>query len=264
GSANALDKIIVRYNGETKRTTVSGDGQWQITFTAKKAGGPYKLTIDSNKSGKIDISKVYIGEVWLASGQSNMDFKLRDERDATSILRDSLNTNVFLFSMDPKAQTNDRSFTKEELQNCNTTGFFEPSGWSNMPGTIMEQFSAIGYSFAYHLQKKLNVPVGIICNAVGGATTQSWISREAMEADHETIDLLNDTHLTPLVPPCVNQRREKNVETRTQLGIRARHPFDPTMLFDAGIFPLSSYPINGVIWYQGESNAERKELHSKL
>ena len=264
GSANALDEIMVRFNGETKRTIVSRHGQWQVVFPIRKAGGPYKLTINSNTSGKISISKVFVGEVWLASGQSNMDFKLRDGQNATSILKDSLNTNVFLFSMDPKVRSGDYVFTEEELRNSNAADLFEPSGWSNMPGANMEQFSAIGYSFAYHLQKELNVPVGIICNAVGGATTQSWISREAMETTHETISLLNDTHLNPLVQPWVNQRREKNMENRAQMGIRARHPFDPTMLFDAGIFPITQYPIKGVIWYQGESNAEREDLHSKL
>lgn len=264
GSANALDEIIVRFNGKTERTKVSRHGEWQVAFPAKKARGPYKLDIESNTSGKISISKVYIGEVWLASGQSNMDFMLRDERDATSILKDSLNSNIFLFSMDPKAGTTDHVFTKEELRNSNAADYFELSGWSNSPGTIMEQFSAIGYSFAYHLQKKLNVPVGIICNAVGGATTQSWISRKAMETTHETIGLLNDIHLHPLVQPWVNQRRERNMENMVPTGIKARHPFDPTMLFDAGIYPIRQYPIKGVIWYQGESNAERETLHSKL
>lgn len=194
GSANALDQITVRFKGKTKRTKVSPHGQWKVEFPAETAGGPYKLTINSKASGKISIAKVYLGEVWLASGQSNMDFKLRDEQHASTILKDSLNTNVFLFSLNSKAQTSDHAFTKEELQHSNATDFFEPSGWSNIPGVIRDQFSAIGYSFAYNLQKKLNVPVGIISNAVGGATTQSWISREAMETTHETVSLLNDTH----------------------------------------------------------------------
>ncbi|MDX1364782.1 MAG: sialate O-acetylesterase [Arenibacter latericius] len=264
GTANALDNITVRFNGETIRTKVSPHGQWEVAYPAKEAGGPYKLSIKSKKSGEISISKVYIGEVWLASGQSNMGFKVKDEQNATSILKDSLNANVFLFSMDPKAHTSNHTFTKEELQNSNAANYFEPSGWSNKPGAIIENFSAIAYSFAYNLQKELNIPIGIVNNAVGGSTTQSWISREAMETTHQTISLLNDTHLNPLVQPWVSERKAKNLASMKDFGIKARHPFDPTMLFDAGIYPIKDYAIKGVIWYQGESNAEREELHSKL
>ncbi|GGW26592.1 GDSL-type esterase/lipase family protein [Arenibacter certesii] len=264
GTANALDNITVRFNGETIRTNVTKHGQWEVAFPAKEAGGPYKLSITSKKSGEICISKVYIGEVWLASGQSNMGFKVKDEQNATSILKDSLNVNVFLFSLDPKAHASNHTFTKEELQNSNAANYFEPSGWSNKPGAIIANFSAIAYSFAYNLQKELNIPIGIVNNAVGGSTTQSWISREAMETTHQTISLLNDTHLNPLVQPWVSERKAKNLASMKDFGIKARHPFDPTMLFDAGIYPIKDYAIKGVIWYQGESNAEREELHSKL
>ncbi|SHJ07184.1 sialate O-acetylesterase [Arenibacter nanhaiticus] len=264
GSANALDEMIVTFNGELQQTKVSVHGEWSVQFASHKAGGPYKLIIDSKKSGAVKFNEVYVGEVWLASGQSNMDFKVRDDEQGHTILKDSLNPDVFLFSMDAKAQTSDHSFSKEELQNCNAANYFEASGWNKASGEKLANFSAVAYSYAYHLQKQLNVPVGIICNAVGGATTQSWISREAMETTHETISLLNDTHLHPLVQPWVNERKEKNMQNMRELGVKARHPFDPTMLFDAGINPIKNYPIKGVIWYQGESNAERAQLHSRL
>ncbi|WP_176225582.1 GDSL-type esterase/lipase family protein [Arenibacter troitsensis] len=264
GSANALDEITVHFNGEAKRTKVSKHGQWQVTYPAKEAGGPYKLNIKSKKSGDINIFKVYVGEVWLASGQSNMDFTLSKELHGSTILKDSINTNIFLFSMDGKAHPSNHTFSKEELLNCNAKDYFRSSGWSNKPDSILESFSAIAYSFAYNLEKELKVPIGIVCNAVGGSTTQSWISREAMEATNETISLLNDTHLNPLVQPWVSERKAKNLSNMTDFGVTARHPFDPTMLFDAGIYPIKDFPIKGVLWYQGESNADREELHSKL
>ncbi|NKI25821.1 sialate O-acetylesterase [Arenibacter sp. 6A1] len=264
GSANALDEISVAFNGELLQTKVSVHGEWSVQFPSQKAGGPYKLTIDSKKSGAVNIKEVYVGEVWLASGQSNMDFKVREDQQGRTILKDSLNTKVFLFSMDGKAQTSNHSFSREELQNCNAANYFEASGWNKASGEELANFSAVAYSYAYHLQKQLNVPIGVICNAVGGATTQSWISREAMETTHETISLLNDTHKHPLVQPWVNERKAKNMQNMRESGVKARHPFDPTMLFDAGINPIKNYPIKGVIWYQGESNAEREQLHSRL
>ncbi len=264
GVANATDEITVQFNGETKHTKVSRHGQWQVTYPAQKAGGPFKLSIDSEQSGEINISEVFVGEVWLASGQSNMAFKLSEEKQGASILKDSISSNIFLFSMDPKAHTSNRAYTKEELEHCNAAGFFKPSGWNKALRPSMENFSAVAYAFAYNLQKELGVPVGIISNAVGGSTTQSWISREAMESTHETISLLNDTHRHPLVQPWVSKRKEENMANSLKFGIKARHPFEPTMLFDAGIYPIKDFPIKGVIWYQGESNAEREILHAKL
>src|SRR5690606_272701 len=105
---------------------------------------------------------------------------------------------------------------------------------------------------AFNIQKKLHVPIGIICNAIGGSPIQSWISREAMEQKHETIDLLNDTHLNPMVDTWVAERIKLNMEDAVKNKVKARHPYQPTFLFDAGILPIKNYNIKGVIWYQGE------------
>ena len=157
------------------------------------AGGPYNLLVTSETTKEsIRINRVYLGEVWLASGQSNMDYKVKDMLYANSVLADSISDNVFVFSMDPKVLKSEM-FTEDELRLCNTSNYFQSSGWSHEENSILENFSAVAYAFAYELQKELNVPVGIICNAVGGSTTQSWISRERMELTHQTVDLLNDT-----------------------------------------------------------------------
>lgn len=264
GIANAGEKINVVFKNDKKSTITNENGNWQVTFNASKAGGPYSLQIDAGKSGNKTIEKVFVGEVWLASGQSNMGFKVNAMKHAKTVLKDSLNPNIFLFSMEGKAYPSNHQFTENELKSCNATDYFEHSGWNNSNGKALENFSAVAYAFAYNLQKELNVPVGIICNAVGGSTTQSWISRETMETTHETIDLLNDTYLNPMVQPWVSGRKAKNLERMQEFGVKARHPFDPTMLFDAGINPIKNYNIKGVVWYQGESNAERVDFHSRL
>jgi sialate O-acetylesterase len=262
GTANFNEKITIEFNNKIKTTTTDFNGNWKITYDPMQAGGPFPLKITSpNKS--ININTVYIGEVWLASGQSNMDFKVHLMESASTVLKDSLNSNIFLFSLDGKALSGQK-FTVEELLNCNATNYFEASGWQKTTTKNLENFSAIAYAFAYNLQKKLNTPVGIICNAIGGSPIQSWISRETMEQTHTTIDLLNDTHSNSLVDSWVAERIELNMEDAKKTKIKARHPYQPTLLFDAGIIPLKNYGIKGVIWYQGESNADRPELHSKL
>lgn len=262
GTANYNDTVTVQFNKTTKLATTDFNGNWEVEFPAMEAGGPYALRFSTSER-TVELHKVYVGEVWLASGQSNMDFMVRDMESAHTVLKDSLNDQVFLFSMDGKTLSGE-TFSAKELNMSNAGDYFESSGWTTANAKDLENFSAVAYAFAYTIQKELKVPVGIINNAVGGAPIQSWISRESMEQTHETVDLLNDTRLHPMVDTWVRERIELNMAEHSKTKIKARHPYQPTMLFDAGIFPIRDYKIKGVIWYQGESNAEHVGLHSHL
>ena len=261
GTSNAKDDLKITFNGQKKLVQVPNNGKWKTEFPEMKAGGPHKLSIQSKLSESITINEVYIGEVWLASGQSNMDWRVNQSKHAKTVLKDSLNDQIFLFSLDPKVLKAGK-LTNEELSLINAKDYFKSTGWSNTNTEIIENFSAIGYAFAYNLQKELNIPIGIVCNAVGGAPTQSYISRSAMEQDHQAIDLLNDTWLNTMSDVWVANRMVENIADKNKKGVR--HPYEPTILFDAGIEPIKNYPFKGVIWYQGESNAEQIKLHEKL
>lgn len=261
GTANANDVITVALNNQNATVKVPENGAWQITLPAMKAGGPYPFKIQSKQSKNIHFKNVYIGEVWLASGQSNMDFKVREMQSASSVLKDSLHSKIFVFSMDPKV-LHGNPFNDEELTHLSTNDYFKYSGWSHNNKDAIKNFSAVAYAFAYQLQKELNVPIGIICNAVGGSPIQSWISRERMEQTHETISLLNDSWQNPLMDSWVSQRKSENFNRNKNL--KARHPYDATFLFDTGILPLRDFNFKGVIWYQGESNTEHIDLHTRL
>ena len=261
GVSNANDEITVTLNNNRASTRVAKNGKWKVVIPEMKAGGPYSFNIKSQLFKNINFQKVYVGEVWLASGQSNMDFKVHQMKSSKSVLKDSINPNIFVFSMDPTV-LNGNILTKKELTNINTDDYFKYSGWSSNKDGILKNFSAVAYAYAYQLQKKLNVPIGIICNAVGGSPIQSWISRERMEQTHETISLLNDSWQNPLADSWVSQRKSENFNFNKNL--KSRHPYDPTFLFDSGILPLTQFNFKGVIWYQGESNVEQIDLHSRL
>lgn len=261
GTANVNDEITVVLNSQKATTKVAKNGSWQVAMPAMKAGGPYAFKVESELSENINFSKVYIGEVWLASGQSNMDFKVHQMQSAKTVLKDSLNPNIFVMSMDPKV-LGGHVFTKEDLALCNTDDYFKYSGWSNNKDEILENFSAVAYAFAFNLQKKLNVPIGVICNAIGGSPIESWISRASLEQTHETVSMLNDSWKNPLMGTWNAFRKTENFGFNKNLN--ARHPYDPTFLFDTGIYPLKTLNFKGVIWYQGESNAEREDLYARL
>ena len=261
GTANAKDDLKIKFNGQNKLIQVPDNGKWEAVFPTMKAGGPHILSVQSKLSEDITINEVYIGEVWLASGQSNMDWRINQSKHAKTVMKDSLNEQIFLFSMDPNVLKS-TEYSDEDLVLCNANNYFKSKGWTNTNTEIISNFSAVAYAFAYNLQKELKIPIGIVCNAVGGAPTQSYISRSAMEQDHQTIDLLNDSWLNPMLDDWVANQMVKNIVDKNKKGFR--HPYEPTILFDAGIDPIKSYPFKGVIWYQGESNSDQIALHEKL
>ncbi|MFD1613564.1 GDSL-type esterase/lipase family protein [Gelatiniphilus marinus] len=261
GTANTSEVISVSLHNNKATTKATKNGTWQVTLPAMKAGGAYKFSVTSQSSKNITFNKVFVGDVWLASGQSNMDWKVHQMQSAPSVVKDSLNSNVFVFSMDAKVLHGNK-YTQQDFAKINANDYFKYSGWSNQKDEVFKNFSAIAYAYAYRLQKELNVPIGIICNAVGGSPIQSWISRERMEKTHETISMLNDLWLNPLVDSWNSKRKSENFNFNKNL--KNRHPYDPTFLFDAGISPLKNFNFKGVIWYQGESNAEREDLYTRL
>lgn len=261
GTANTNDTIEVSLNSIKLQSIVGANGEWNVEFPAMKAGGPYELKISSKLEKPKVYKEIYIGELWLASGQSNMDFKLRDMKSAEGYLKDSINPKVFVFSMDPKV-LNSEVFTPEEFKQLNASDYFKYSNWTNNDREQIESFSAIAYVFANRLQKQLNVPIGIVCNAVGGSPIQSWISRNTMELDYTTVTMLNDTWKNPMSDSWDSNRKVENFNFDKKN--KHRHPYDPTFLFDSGIRPLKNMNFKGVIWYQGESNAEHPFLYTKL
>lgn len=110
------------------------------------------------------------------------------------------------------------------------------------------------------LADSLRVPVGLILNAVGGAPAEAWVARPAVEQDFP--DLLDDWYRNDFVQPWVRQRARLNVGQ--DASPLQRHPYQTGYLFEAGIAPLARYPLRGVAWYQGESNAHNMEAHERI
>lgn len=259
GTANAGQSIAVALNGIKASTVTNDQGKWAVELPAMKAGGPYELKITAEK--EVVISDVHLGEVWLASGQSNMYFAMKSSKDAKKYIEEEANPNIKFFTM--RACPKKRVYAEETLEKLHADKYFLNNGWETASAENLKNFSAVAYAFAAELQKELGVAVGVVSNSVGGSTTQSWISRETMEQEHIMVDMLNDTYMHPLVQPWCNGRKAVNLKN-AKGGMHLRHHFDPTFLFDSGIYPIRDYNFKGVIWYQGESNADQISLHDLL
>lgn len=260
GTANTGSKVTVTLGHQQASDTANNRGEWTITLPPFKetAGLTMKVT-DGNKT--LEFKDVAIGEVWLASGQSNMAFPLEESASFlsdTSLMADPM---LRLFNMLPAVHIGTTEWTEEEKTRIDTLNHYLPSLWAPSSTASAKDFSGVAWYFSKMLRDSLNVPVGIIHNAIGGSPTEAWIDIETLE--HKSPDLMIDWRKSDFIQPWVRDIATKNTGYDGNPD-QHRHPFEPSYLYATGIRPLAAYPIAGVIWYQGESNDHNIELHEQL
>ena len=260
GIANASTKITVTIGNQQLNTTADSNGKWQVTLAPLAAKETYTLQITAGKEKRI-FKNVVAGEVWLCSGQSNMEFEMFQASTGERDIPQAENPNIRLFDMEARWRTdNANAWELSALDSINQLQYYKPAQWEVCSPKTVRAFSAVAYYFGRRLQKELNMPIGLICNAVGGSPTEAWIDRRTLE--YEFPRILNNWRENDFIMDWVRQRAGENIAKATDK--LQRHPYEPAYLFEAGILPLAKYPIKGVIWYQGESNAHNKDAHSKL
>ena len=262
GKADAGESVQVTVDGAVYQAFADNRGRWGVEVAPHPAGTGSVLRIETAKSSLV-YRNVAFGDIWLCSGQSNMEFEVRQSSDA-ALLPDA---DLRLYDMKCNWRTDNVAWPASALDSVNHLQYFAPTRWMPASDAAIARFSAVGYAFGQMLRDSLQVPIGLICNAVGGSTAESWIDRETLETRYPAI--LRDWLHNDLIMEWARGRAEKNLANRPAsvegYGIvPTRHPYEPCYNFEAGILPLDHYPITGVIWYQGESNAERVEVHEEL
>ena len=259
GKADAGEKVTVTIAGQKKKTVAASNGKWQVELEPLKVGGPYTLTISAGKQ-KLIYNKVLAGEVWLCSGQSNMEFALNAAATGKRDIPQAANSQIRLFDMKARWRTNPVEWEESVLDSLNHLQYYAETEWAECTPETAGQFSAVAYYFGKMLQDSLQVPVGLICNAIGGSPTEAWVDRRTLEYEFPAI--LRNWTKNDFIQDWVRGRAALNVKKSTNQF--QRHPYEPCYLYESGILPLQQYPIKGVIWYQGESNAHNKDAHEKL
>ncbi len=261
GTANARTEVVVKFNHQIKKVIANNDGKWSVSFPKMSAGGSYNLEI--NNSGKnIVFSDIMIGDVWLCSGQSNMAFELKNSLNFNNEIEKVGISNLRFYKMSPIARTNNRSWDENILSKVNRLNYFNTNSWNKATIETISDFSAVGYYFGKQIQEKTNVPIGLIQNAVGGSPTEAWISRDALENDALLVDCYNHWQNNDFIDSWVRSRAKLNIKkSKNKLQ---QHPYKPSYLYAVGMLPIEKFSFAGVIWYQGESNANNVELHEKM
>lgn len=252
GRADAGAEVTLTIGGETCRAVADNCGRWLVTVSPLPAGGPYVMTVTDGDT-TLRFADVMAGEVWIASGQSNMEFQLAWSADPPA--DPAGNTRLRVFDMVGRSRPDSGVWPDSVLAAVDTLGYYRPARW-NAPDA---RFSAVAWHFGATLADSLQMPVGIIANAVGGAGTESFVDVATLRQGLPEV-LLNWLG-NDYVQPWVQGRAIENMGGRNTTH---RHPYEPSYLFSAGIRPLGGYPISGVIWYQGESNAHNVEVHETL
>jgi len=226
GKAEPGEAVKVTLGDVSAKATADSTGKWiaSLDLSESKAG-PFTLNVAGKN--QIAVNDVLVGEVWLASGQSNMAFLLEKQTGSAEDIAKSANPALRQFQV-----------TRVEPPEPSDEG---GGKWTVASPETSGKFSAVGYYFQKQLNKELGVPVGIISTGVGGSACEAWISPQSIEAD-----------------PHLKAAREASLQARltaTKAVFRSRT--EPSCLFNGMIHPILSYPINGVIWYQGETNVSR-------
>ncbi len=259
GRADRNESVEVSIDGKRYRTQASHDGRWRVEAGPLAAGGPYTLKV-SAPSRKLVYKDVLAGEIWLCSGQSNMEFRLKESATASRDIPLATCNDIRLYDMKARWRTDNVEWTASSMDSVNRLLYVKTDGWMLCTPETAAEFTAVGYYFGKELRDSLHVPVGLVCNAVGGTGIESWVDRKSLELEFPAVqyDWLNND----FNQEWVRGRAKKNIAKAT--SAMQRHPYEPCYMFEAGILPMEKFPIAGVIWYQGESNAHNIEAHDRL
>lgn len=236
-------EVTVSMNGKTASVTAGQDGKWMAKIGPFEAGGPYELTISGPR--ELKLTNVLVGDVWICSGQSNMEMGIGNVLHANEEIRNADHSQVRLFTV-PKhiAYEPQSGFAHNPKQPrearwlvC-TPENIQVGDWAG--------FSAVGYFFGRDLQQKLHIPIGLIHTSWGGTLAEAWTSDKAL-------DQMPDFH--PLVQKLQKEHSGGCEEQAGKDASKRSNPNQVTVLYNGMIAPLEPLAIKGAIWYQGESNA---------
>lgn len=266
GWADPGEAVRIGFQGQTAQTVADAEGNWRLTIGPFSAGVTGELVCEGKN--RVVLHDVAVGEVWLCSGQSNMQFRLKELEEGLADIAVANFPDIRQFRV--RAATASQPAQRTDGQ------------WLSCSPETAGEFSAVGYFFAREITARMQMPVGLINASVGGTAIESWISREVLASDPEfAVALTRWAEVVKDLPQkkIEYQRALKAWENSSPAEMIAlarqgrrkpsppREPGnrdEPASLFNAMIAPLVGYPLRGILWYQGEGNAERPKEYETL
>jgi sialate O-acetylesterase len=270
GKAAPGEKVSVSLADSSADTVAAKTGLWRVTLPAR-AGGDAPLSLRVRGLNELRFTDVLMGDVWLCSGQSNMNFRLANADNAEAEIARASFPRLRLFTVAREV--------------ADTPQFDVKGSWQACSPENVGSFSAVAYFFGLQLHQELGIPVGLIHSSWGGTAAEAWTPRETLAASDELQPILARWDATMADFPRLKAEFEANkdrlvaewkvavVEAKKAGRTPPSEPklrtgpgtqYQPAGLYHAMIAPLATLPLRGVIWYQGEANAGRAEQYRTL
>jgi len=274
GTGGAGETAVVEFQGKTWKVSDNPTkaGDWTVWLENLQPGGPFPMTISGYSGDKklntIELKEVYVGEVWVCSGQSNMEWPVRLSADPEKTIANARNPMLRLYTVPKKVSA------KPTTDLVGT--------WKECTPESVANFSAVGYFFGRDLQAALKVPVGLIHTSWGGTPAEAWTSRAALEAEPKLKYLMENFDKGIADYPKLLEAHKAALEQHKGLVEKAKaegkpappaprapvnpalHFQSPSVLYNGMLTCVMPYGIRGAIWYQGESNAGRAYEYRQL
>ena len=270
GKAEPGEQIHVNFRGHVGVVAADKLGRWSVYLPPGDAGGPFPLSIQGKN--RIDFADILVGDLWVASGQSNMEFPMVSNppwtdgvQNATAEIASANHPKLRLFQVRP----NSSDFPLDDLVAKQT--------WVACTSNSVAGFSAVAYFFGRELLEKERVPIGLIESNLGGTPAEAWTSMDALTSDSSLMPVFSArAHMLDGASLVLLQQRAEAAEVE-KAKLAGREPIEPpwrpdvatwapSALYNAMIAPLTPLPMRGGIWYQGESNTneERAPIYAHL
>jgi sialate O-acetylesterase len=261
GWSEPSEKVTVRFHAQTRSAEANAEGEWSLWLMPEQAGGPYTLTAQGSAGGTastVTFSDVLVGDVWVASGQSNMEFPLKGF-GGTTVLKNGAQEIAQATLPQVRLLRIEHKSSDVPVEDVEAT-------WTLCTPETAANFSAVAYFFGREINQKEHVPIGLIDATWGGTPVASWISLNGIGADASLMPLIATRAL--FAEEQSRSARVEAAEKREDAAALAahqplpKHPWHPEetswlpgALFNGMIAPMTPYSIKGVIWYQGETDS---------
>jgi sialate O-acetylesterase len=269
GTADEGEKVTVEFAGQ-KADTLTKGGKWMVWLDPMTASAESRVLKITGASNSVTATNILVGEVWVASGQSNMEWALRQATNGLAAVASAVDPQLRLVHLPHRDLDEPKADAVIQWKQCDTNSAAD--------------FSAVAYYFGRDLRIRLGVPVGLIGSYYGGTPAEAWTDRKTLVADPRFKALLDrqakaEAEFDPVKLEARNQKIKADYEVEAAQAVedgkpkpngpRLMVPPDkdknrPSCLFNGMIAPLQPYALRGVIWYQGESNAGEYVLYRKL
>lgn len=265
GKADAGESVTVRFLGQAKSAVADKAGKWSVNLNAMKANSAPATMLIEGKN-KLELKDILVGEVWLVSGQSNMQLRLSETKDGEQAIAAANHPLLRLFNVSRQVA----------FKHAPPLGV-----WQACSPQSVKEFSAAGYYFGVELQKELNVPIGLINSSYGGSQAEAWTPVEYLLGSDDLRPTVERTKIWDAERPKVKADYDAAIKKWRDDDERAKatgarptpSPSVPDALreyriassiYNGMIAPLIPFMIRGAIWYQGESNEARAQQYGHL